>query len=168
MAAGQITIGIAGASPTTFATSPIPALALTKVPGGDALSNRIEIGLLTPIERSTRGNLVIGGRVAAVKYAWTFSAILTEAEAMHLGALVQWQKDNPTTGLRLIDEVQYLDPVDSQPRTLLTTLNPSWNAGYEYGYGVFTVLLDMGEEWRSRFANFREGKFQLSFGAEEY
>lgn len=168
MAQGQITIGIAGATPTTFATTPIPALVLAKVPGGESLSNRIEIGLLTPLERSTRGNLVIGGRDSAVKYAWEFSAILAEAEAMQLGALVQWQKDNPTTGLRLIDEVQYLDPVPSQSRTLLTTLNPSWNGSYVYGYGVFTVLLDMGDEWRSRFANFREGKFQLSFGAEEF
>jgi hypothetical protein len=165
MAQGQITIGIAGNSTSNFATSPVPSLVLSKTAG--ILSTRNQINPLTIAGRSAYGTLAVDGSAYAPKYGWELSAVVTEDQLLTLEALLQWQKDNPTNGLRLIDEVDYLAPVATQSRTLLTTLNPTWNGSYVYGYGVFRVILTVGDEWRERFGRFRERLYQVTLGAEE-
>jgi hypothetical protein len=103
----------------------------------------------------------------AIKYQWEFSAILTDVEVAQLGALLQWQKANPNSGVRLIDEVEILDPAPSQSRPLLATTAPAWNADYEQGFGVFSVILLAEPGWRTRFARPSEGLIEVAFGAEE-
>jgi len=163
----QIQIGIAGGTSTTFATSPIPSVALTRVPGDAILSTRNVINTATVAGRSNYGTLAVSGGDYKFKYAWEITAVITEAQNLVLNALIQWQKDNPGTGLRLIDEVEYLEPAPTQSRTMLTTLHPSWNAGYVYGYGVFNVLLTLGDGWRERFGRPSEGLWTITMGAEE-
>jgi hypothetical protein len=165
--AAQIRIGIPGNSTSNFATADIPVLTLAKAPGGESLSSRSEIGMLLPADRSNAGTLAVNAPTHAIKYQWEFNAVLSEADSLVLGALIAWQKANPATGLRLIDEVEYLDPVPVQSRTLLATLNPTWNATYVYGYGVFSVVLIIGEGWRARFGRWKECYLAVAFGAEE-
>ena len=165
MAQGQITIGIAGNSPTNFTTAAIPSLVLAKTAG--ILSDRTQINPLAIAGRSSYGTLAVDGSAFAPRYGWELSAVVTEDEALILESLLQWQKVNPTSGLRLIDEVEYLAPAPTQSRTLLATLNPSWNASYVYGYGVFQVILTMGDDWKERFGRFRERLYQVTLGAEE-
>jgi len=165
MAQGQITIGIAGNSPTNFATSPVPSLVLAKTTG--VLSNRLPQNPLNVAGRSAYGTLAVDGSAYATKYDWELNAVLTEAELLILDALLGWQSDNPTSGLRLIDEVEYLRPAATQTRTLLTTLNPAWNTGLSYGYAVYRVILTVGDDWKERLGRFREGKQSVTLGAEE-
>jgi hypothetical protein len=167
MAEGQIRIGIAGGTATTFSTSPVPAITLSRVQSGQLLSDRSEISPLTIVGRSNYGTLAVGGPAYSTKYQWALNAVITDADSLVLGGLLEWQRANPDEGLRLIDEVQPLDPVDSQPRTLLSTIAPSWNAGYEYGFGVFSVLLLVEPNWRQRFGRPSEGLWSINLGAEE-
>jgi hypothetical protein len=165
MATGQITIGIAGGSSTNFTTSAIPSLVLAKTAG--ILSSRTQLNPLTIAGRSSYGTLAVDGSSYAAKYGWELSAVVTEADALVLESLLQWQKANPTSGLRLIDEVEYLAPAATQSRTLLATLAPTWNGAYVYGYGVYQVVLTVGDTWKERFGRFREGLYSVTLGAEE-
>ncbi|MEM6435703.1 MAG: hypothetical protein AAF773_17905 [Cyanobacteria bacterium P01_D01_bin.115] len=153
MAEGELTIGIPGSGSTDFATTPIPALTLNAWPAGGGVPTRNEIGYAELSARSNRGTPAISGPSYDVTYSWPIAAMVTLDEALQLGALAKWQdqqyKAQNDGALRLIDE---LEPVDPQPsphsRTLLSTLNPSWNAGFEYGYGVFAVKLQLPTDWR--------------------
>jgi len=165
--ATEIRLGIAGNSSTNFASSPIPSLTLSRVTSGGILSTRNAIGANLIAGRSNYGTLAIGGAAHGFKYAWEINAVITDAQNLILDALLQWQKDNPTTGLRLIDEVEYLEPATTQSRTLLATLSPSWNAELDYGFGVFSVALVTGENWRERFGRPSEGFWNITLGAEE-
>jgi hypothetical protein len=163
----QLEIGIPGAGTTNFATTPIPSVTLTKTPSGDILSSRSPINNAILTSRSNWGTAAIVASAYETKYQWQVSAIITDAQKLILTALARWQDDNPTTGLRLVDQVEYLDPVDTQSRTLLSTLNPDWNAGYEYGYGVFSVYLDITPDSIQRFAAYNNGLWLAQFRMEE-
>jgi hypothetical protein len=165
MAAGQITIGIAGGSSTNFTTSAIPSLVLAKTAG--ILSNRLPQNPLTIAGRSSYGTLSVDGTSYATKYGWEINAVLTVDEMLILEDLLEWQKGNPTAGLRLIDEVEYLRPAVSHTRTLLTPIAPDWNLSKTYGYAVFQVIITVGDNWKERIGRFREGKQSVTLGAEE-
>jgi hypothetical protein len=165
MAKGQITIGIAGNAASNFNTDSIPSLVLAKTTS--ILSTRIQINPLLISGRSNAGTMVVDGTEFSTRYGWEINAVLSEDEILILDTLIQWQKDNPTIGLRLIDEVDYLPPAATQSRTLLQTLNPTWNAQWVYGYGVFQAIITVGDEWRERFGRFREQLYNIAIGAEE-
>ncbi|MEO0533232.1 MAG: hypothetical protein AAF215_05130 [Cyanobacteria bacterium P01_A01_bin.123] len=154
MVAGDLTLGIPGAGASDFATTPIPSITLNLWPDDDdAEPLRSESGYAEVEERSSEGTPQIIGPSYEPTYLWTVPVMLTLDEAIQLGALAKWQdaeyKAYRDGALRLIDEIDYLDAEPSpHSRTLLSALNPSWNAGYEYGFGVFKVKLQVPGNWR--------------------
>ena len=124
--------------------------------------------------RSAAGTPQIGGPSYNPTFIWPITCLLTESEARQLGALALWQNREYQAGndgaLRLIDETEYLDSEPSpHSRTLLTTLTESWNASYEYGYGVFKVKLALPQDWRSQVGVWSDGSGArlLTFVIEE-
>lgn len=147
MAAGEIRIGIPGNSTSNFNTSTLAVLTLYRGEADASLSQRSPIGFDTAGTPTNWGTTPITGPAYAPKYLWTLSPWLTESEAQHLEALVLYQKatQNP---LRLIDEI---DKVVINPsynnRTLLSPTTPTWTSSYQVGYGVFSVQLQLQDDW---------------------
>lgn len=163
MAEGDFQLGIPGAGASDFATTPIPSINFIDcwTPDG-GFPTRGEIGYATLADRSNWGTAQITGPAYGVRYIWPVAAMLTQAQARQLGALAKWQSlgyqgltnaEAPTTRvarpLRLVDEIEYLD---SEPtphsRTLLSSIQESWNSDYVYGYGVFEVFVQLPQDWR--------------------
>jgi hypothetical protein len=163
MATGEITIGIPGAGASNFATTPIPSLVLYRASAEAPLASRSELGFSTLEGRSNWGTSQVSGPNYSARYSWAIAAMLTEDQARQLGALAKWQdgqyKGQSDGKLRLIDELEPLDPEPTpHSRTLLSALNPSWNAAYSYGYGVFDVLLQLPEDWRQQVGRWATGE----------
>ncbi|MBE7384362.1 MAG: hypothetical protein F6J95_023485 [Leptolyngbya sp. SIO1E4] len=153
MAEGDLTIGIPGGGASDFAATPVPALTLNLWTRDAGAPMRSELGYAELLGRSNRGTPQISGPAYGITFSWPVAAMLTLDEALQLGALAKWQdsqyKAQNNGALRLVDEIEYLDPEPSpHSRSLLAALNPSWNAGYEYGYGVFTVKLQLPQDWK--------------------
>ena len=175
MADGDIIIGIPGSGASDFATTPIPSLTLNTWPANAGLPTRSTLGYAELSERSNRGTPVVTGPAYDVTYSWAIAAMLTLDEALQLGALALWQdrqyKAQNDGALRLIDQIEFLDAEPSpHSRTLLQALNPSWNAGYQYGYGVFSIKLQLPPDWRQnigRWTSTGEGARVVSLQALE-
>lgn len=155
MAAGDFTLGIPGTGATDFATTPIPSLLFdrwTRESGppvrGVIAEQRVAIS-----DRSLNGIAQITGPAYNPKFIWPVAAMMTQAQARQLGAKAGWQdrefKAKRNGALRLIDEIEYLD---SEPtphsRTLLSAISEGWNSSYQYGYGVFDVLIVLPQDSR--------------------
>lgn len=141
----SITIGLPGASATTFASSPIPSLEILKFPSGEILANRFSIGTVTAPRRSNYGTPALNAPAYTTKYGWQINCILTEAEWLRLSALIEYSTAEYKAGndgkLRLVDETQFLPPEDSpHTKNLLSDITWPDNAGYVYGYGAFDVI----------------------------
>jgi hypothetical protein len=147
MAIGEIRIGLAGDSTSNFATSSLGVLTLYRAGVDAPLTSRAPIGLNVPGEPSNAGTTPITGPAYTPKYIWTLAPWLTLDEALHLQALVLYQKSAKAT-LRLIDEVDRItiDPAYNN-RTLLSEATPTWGSSYRTGYGVFSVLLTLDGDW---------------------
>jgi hypothetical protein len=173
MSEGQIRLGIPGTGATDFAASPIPSLTLDDWVA-EGIPTPTPIGYKEIGTRSNNGVAGIIGPAHAILYGWQV-VVVTDLDGMlQLGALAKWQKLNQDAGslaaLRLIDECNYLEAEPTpHTKTLLTPLNPSWNAGYSYGYGVFPVQLILSEGWNIPIGVFADGTpaYQLTFGVEE-
>lgn len=155
MAVGQLTLGIPGATPTTFAATPIPAVALFRSPAGSPLTSRSPLGYAEVTGRSNWGTPQVSGPTHAPTYAWAVATMLTLDEALQLEALAVWQdrayKAKTDGALRLIDETEFLGPEPNpHSRTLLEAITPLWGAGYRYGYGVFAAKLQLPEDWKQQ------------------
>lgn len=162
MAVGELTLGLPGATATTFATTPIPALTLRRG-SGDSVSTRSEVGFSALAGRSNWGTPQVSGPAYSTKYQWAVATMLTESQARQLGALAKWQdaayKARTDGALRLIDEVELLDDEPNpHSRTLLSALTTTWNSGYRYGYGVFPVLLQLPPDWRQQVGRWATGE----------
>lgn len=143
----SIVIEIPGVSP------PIPALTIDSFLMGEGYQ-RSMLNLISVGGYSQYGTPEIQGALTDPRYTWQISAHLTENEALQLDALAKWQdsqyKAKLDGKLQLTDQMEYLPPEASpHSRTLLSALNPSWNAGYEYGYGVFDVAIAIPEQHRT-------------------
>lgn len=155
MAVGQLTLGIPGATATTFATSPLPAVTLFRSPAGAPLASRSPLGYAELTGRSNRRTPQISGPAYAPTYAWAVATMLTLDEALQLEALATWQdrsyKAKADGALRLIDELEPLGPEpDPHSRTLLSPITPTWASSYRYGYGVFAAKLQLTEDWKQQ------------------
>jgi hypothetical protein len=154
MAFGQIRIGIPGNTSSNFSTATLAVLTLENATADAPLSLRSPIGFNTAGTPSNYGTTPITGPAYTPKELWTLAPLLTASEAMHLRALVTYQKStgNP---LRLIDEVDLIaiDPAYNN-RTLLEQTTPSWGSGYRTGYGVFSVQLQLDGDWNQYFGIF--------------
>ena len=154
MAEGDFTIGIPGVGASDFAASPIPAVTLIDCwTSEQGAPMRSPIGYVEVIGRSSYGTPQISGPSYGITYSWPVLAMITLDEALQIEALAGWQNDqylNQNDGaLRLVDEVELLGPEPSpHSRPLLTALNPSWNASYEYGYGIFKAKLQLPSDWK--------------------
>lgn len=162
MAAGDLTIGIPGGGASNFATTPIPSLAIDRFPPDAGIPIRGELGYAALSGRSTNGIPQIIGVTHTPKYLWTITAMLTDAQSRQLGALAKWQDATYKSGsdgkLRLIDEITYLDSEASpHSRTLLSSLQESWNSGYVYGFGVFDVLIQLPQDWKTAIGVWGDG-----------
>jgi hypothetical protein len=162
MALGQLTLGIPGASPTTFATTPIPAVVLFRSPAGSPLASRSPLGYAEVAGRSNRGTAQVSGPAYAPTYAWAVATMLTLDEALQLEALAVWQdrafKAKTDGALRLIDETELLGPEPNpHSRTLLTPITPAWGSGYRYGYGVFAAKLQLDQDWKQQIGVWASG-----------
>lgn len=156
MAVGQIRIGIPGNSTSDFNTASLAVLTLYRGEAGISLSQRSPIGLDTTGTPTNWGTTPITGPAYAPKYLWTLSPWLTRDESLHLEALVLYQKSTQNA-LRLIDEVDQIviDPSYNN-RTLLSPATPTWSASYQTGYGVFSVHLQLQDDW-SQFIGLWDG-----------
>ena len=164
MAVGQLSLGIPGASPTTFATSPLPAVVLFRSPADSPLASRSPLGYAEVVGKSQWGVSQVAGAQTIVTYSWAVAAMMTKAEAQRLTKLANWQdwgyKGITNTGapaakqarpMRLIDEIEELDGEPSpHSRTLLTPLTDPDNAAWVYGYGVFNVKIQLPQDWRQQ------------------
>ena len=155
MAVGQLSLGIPGASPTTFATTPIPAVVLFRSPADSPLASRSPLGYAEVTGRSKRGTPSVAGPTTAPTYIWAVATMLTLDEALQLEALAGWQdrayKAKADGALRLIDETEFLGPEPTpHSRTLLTAITPAWASTYRYGYGVFAAKLQLPEDWKQQ------------------
>lgn len=155
MALGQLSLGIPGATPTTFATAPLPAVALFRSPAGSPLASRSPLGYAEVAGRSTWGTPQVSGPAFAPTYAWAIATMLTLDEALMLEALAVWQdrafKAKTDGALRLIDETEFLGPEpDPHSRTLLTPLTLTGAPTYRYGYGVFAAKLQLDQDWKQQ------------------
>jgi hypothetical protein len=171
MALGQLTLGIPGATATTFATTPIPAVVLFRSPAGSPLASRSPLGYAEVAGRSNRGTAQVSGAQTIVTYVWAVATMMTKAEAQRLTKLANWQdwgyKGITNTGapaakqdrpMRLIDETEELDGEPSpHSRTLLTPLTDPDNAAWVYGYGVFSVKIQLPEDWRQQIGVWASG-----------
>jgi hypothetical protein len=162
LAVGTLTLGIPGSSATTFATEPIPSLALFRASADGPLAVRSELGYAVVAGRSVWGTAQILGPTHKPKYVWSVAAMMTEGEARQLGSLAKWQSANYRAkiegALRLIDETELLDDEPNpHSRTLLSSLVTPWNSGYRYGYGVFSVAVQLPEDWRSQVGRWASG-----------
>jgi hypothetical protein len=152
MAIGDLTIGIAGATSTTFATSPIPSLRVYRWTA-DGSATRSRLGYAELRQRSINGVAQINGPTHAPKFVWSIATVLTLNEMRQLSNLANYQDDQYKSQadgkLRFIDEIQYLDNFERAGRTLLSETAEAWNASYKYGYGVFAVKLQLPEEFNT-------------------
>jgi len=158
----KLTLGIPGNSTTNFATTPIPSMVMDRGSADGPLSTRSELGWITVANRSNYGTAQISGPAYAPKYIWAVAAALTEVQARQLGAMARWQdttyKAQGNGALRLIDEVEYLDDEPNpHSRTLLSALVTPWNGDYRYGYGVFPVVIQLPEDWRTQLGRWSTG-----------
>lgn len=147
MAVGEIRIGIPGNSTSNFNTASLAVLTLYRGEAGVSFSQRSPIGLDSTGTPSNWGTTPITGPAYTPKYLWTLSPWLTEAEALHLEGLVLYQKSTQAP-LRLIDEVDrvVVNPAYNN-RTLLSAATPTWAPSYQTGYGVFSVHLQLQDDW---------------------
>lgn len=153
MAAGDFTLGIPGTGTSDFASLPIPSLVLDRWTPDAGVPVRGEIGYAEVAGRSNNGISQISGVAYDPTFIWPVAAMLTQAQARQLGALARWQdreyKARRDGALRLVDEIDFLDSEPSpHSRTLLSSLQESWNSNFVYGYGVFPVKLQLGQDWR--------------------
>jgi hypothetical protein len=147
MAFGEIRIGLPGAGASDFATSTLGTLTLYRAGDDVPLSSRAPLGLNQAGNPTTRGTTPIFGPDYVPKYLWTLAPWLTLDEALHLQALVLYQK-SAKSSLRLIDEVDriVIDPAYNS-RTLLSELTPSWSATRRTGFGIFAAHVTLEGEW---------------------
>jgi hypothetical protein len=142
MSYGQLTLSIPGASP------PVPSLTISMFPDGGY--SRSLLGLTQVSDFSAYGTPVLTGPLSN-RYIWSISAVLTEADALQLEALILWSsgqyKARQDGALALVDEVEYLTPEPSpHSRSLISAITPTWSASYEYGYGQFSVQVSLAED----------------------
>lgn len=146
MATGALTIAIPAAAP------PIPELSIVFFePGG---MEQDSTGWATAGTPSQWGTTPITGPAYNGKYGGSVAAHLSQSEMVLFRALARWQDrqlkgldaplalDSPfaTGQLKITDETQFLDAEPApHSRTLVAALNPTWNAGWEYGYGIFAA-----------------------------
>jgi hypothetical protein len=155
MAEGQITIRIPGGSPA------IPELVISEFPDGD-FYRRFPLGLVEIVGFSQYGTPEINGPLTD-RWSLAISAFLTEQDALQLEAMVRWGSNQYKAGqdghLELDDEIEYLPPEESpHSRALITTLNPTWSASYEYGYGRLNVAITLSEDYRAHLGNLSTGE----------
>jgi len=131
--AQQLRLGIAGGGASDFVTSTYAVLTFQRIRQGQGapLSNRYPVSSLTVAGRSIAGTLATAAPAYATKFAWQIETVLTGTELELAENLAEWNKDNPTTGLRLIDEFQALPSRLVTERTVLSGTQ----------YGVFQVVL---------------------------
>ncbi|MEO1208609.1 MAG: hypothetical protein AAFX78_03620 [Cyanobacteria bacterium J06638_20] len=174
MSEGQIRIGIPGLNATDFASSPIPVVTLDGWDSDDGIPVREPIGYKVIGLRSNNGVAGITGPAHEILYGWQISCFADIHQTIQFHSLAQWQKaeqDAQRLGaLRFIEETDYLDAQPSpHQKSLLAAINPTWNAGYEYGYGVFPVQLILSSGWRRPVGQFSDGTpaYRLTFAIEE-
>jgi len=156
VAVGEIRIGVPGNSTSNFNTASLAVLTLYRGEAGASFSQRSPIGLDSTGTPSNWGTTPITGPAYVPKYLWTFSPWLTETEAQHLEGLVLYQKSTQNA-LRLIDEVdKVVINTSYNDRTLLSATSPTWATGHQVGYGVFSVHLQLQDDW-SQFIGMWDG-----------
>lgn len=161
--------------PTALNSSPpIPEITLDAIAneGGYARTetNRISLG-----DFSQYGTANIQGSFTPPRFTWSIAAYLTEEEAIQLDALATWQdseyKAKNEGYLELVDRVELLPAEPSpHPRNLVAALTPPWNAAYEYGYGIFKVVLTLPENHLQHVGRFTTDNSEaklFQFGAVE-
>lgn len=100
------------------------------------------------------------------------TAFVTEADLLLFEGLFKWQqlqlKAKVGAGARLewVDEVNILNPEPSpHSRTLLQTFTD--DDGWEYGYGVYDVLITLPRGHREIVSTLSGRYYLISFGVEE-
>lgn len=149
MAENDFRIGIPGGTATTFATTPVASLNITKRVGKGP-PPRGPLNIIQPGQTSINGVDILNGQAYAPKFLWTVTCLITSTQSRQLTRLFNWQQSQfraKNDGrLRLIDETRYIDDYERQVngRTLLAQFDEADNAAQKYGYGVFyvNVLLD--------------------------
>ncbi|MEM9118517.1 MAG: hypothetical protein AAGD09_11610 [Cyanobacteria bacterium P01_F01_bin.56] len=174
MSQGQIEIGIPGSGTTDFAAGPIPSVTLDDWDLDEGIPVPRPIGYKEIGQRSNNGVAGITGPAHEVLYGSQIVVFADINQMLQVGALAEWQKDQQDAdqlgALRYIDECNYLPAKASpHPKQLLTAFNPTWNAAYEYGYGVLPVQLILSDGWNRPVGQFSDGTpaYRLTFDVEE-
>ena len=151
MAFGELKLQIPGGSP------PIAPLVLRDFNGDFGWPRRSRVGFASVLGVSNWGTAAIDGPSYDYRYAWSCAFNLPPADRRHLKALANWQDRTYKSGadgkLQLTDELHELDPEPSpHSKAILSGTSQSWagGSGYVYGYGVFDVKLEPGEDFEQR------------------
>lgn len=146
MAEGQITLRVPGA------VVPIPEVVIDCYLAADEFYSRELQGLAAVTSRSAVGTAQITGSLFTAE-AITVLGMVTEAQALDLGAMALWSSGeyqaNRDGHLEMDYEVEYVEPQPSpHPKTLIQILTTPY--GYQYGYPRLNVALTLPADYRKR------------------
>lgn len=118
--------------------------------------SRSPVNTKTFAEFTANGTGLIEGPTGGTRYLFNVTVDLALPDALRLEAMAELQNERLDAGsathhLLLIDEVEELPPVTSQPRPLIGSTTTSY--GKTYGFGTFQVKLDFPQnpkKWNGR------------------
>lgn len=154
MAYRDLTLGIGDGTATGFSTSIVPPVVLR---GWTDYPIRSLYKLKKLSGFSLAGTPLITGEQYGPRYIWGVKKEMSKELCRQLMILFDYQQ-RTENNLRLIDEVEHLDPeLAPHSRTLLEELTEPSAAGYVYGFGVFNVWLDLPDEFRTDYGKTASG-----------